>query len=138
MINFEKNNVITFSKIYPNTPITGSLCSIWQNIFTIDTGQELCCQTILNLTQKLNSLQFYHSFHSSILSMALSTRLMMMICSKNWFLILKHTSSEEKEAKGSVQRADCMFPTLFWNIYWWTCDSVPRTHNSVENFHYII
>ena len=84
---------ISFSR---NAPITGCLFHMAKNIYHWYWTGVVLSNHLLNLTQKLNALQFYHSFHSAILPMALSTWLMMMICSKNWFLILKHTSLEEK------------------------------------------
>lgn len=43
---------------------------------------------------------------------------------EKWFLILKHTLLEKKEAKGLKGREfNLTFPTELWNIYQRTCDT---------------
>ena len=43
---------------------------------------------------------------------------------ENWFLILKHTLLEKKEAEGlKATEFNLTFPIELWNIYQKTCDT---------------
>lgn len=62
-----------------------------------------------------------------------------MICPKSWFLILKHTTLQEKRGKGPQRHTiELIFPTELGNIYQQTCDNMPRIkcggfHNAIES-----
>lgn len=59
MIEFEKGSIIAFSKIYPNTTITGYLFYMEENVYRkiTDTREIFPMKQKPNLTQKLNALQ---------------------------------------------------------------------------------
>ena len=121
---------ISFSR---NAPITGSLFHMAKNIYHWYWTGVVLSNHLLNLTQKLNALQFYHSFHSAILSMALSTWLMMMICSTNWFLGREISQGLYSESWAHVSHNILEHLSVYmWqyakNIVW------PRLTNSVSAF----
>lgn len=61
---------------------------------------------------------------------------MTMICTKSWFLILKHTTLEEKEGSRAFEGAELspLFPTQAWKDDQRTGDIMARTNDSVEAF----
>ena len=102
MTEFEKASIIAFSNIYLNTTITGRSFRMAKNIYhrIIDIGEKLHYETGAEFNTKIKCTKCSRFFQSVTLSMALLSWQVTMICPKSWFLILKHTTLEKKEAEG--------------------------------------